>query len=82
MKITRDILVEALRMHRAEIVEADEWRPLADHIFELLRAALDGRVNLTERKDLLESELDAWKTLALAFKDMAASQKYLWRKTR
>jgi hypothetical protein len=33
--ITRDKLVEALRLHRAPLVEADEWRPLADHVLEL-----------------------------------------------
>ena len=35
--MTRDELVEALRLHRAEIVEAEEWRPLADHVLELVQ---------------------------------------------
>lgn len=42
MSITRDGLVEALRLHRSEIVEADEWRPLADHVLELARYGILG----------------------------------------
>jgi hypothetical protein len=38
--ITRDQLAAALSLHRGEIVEADEWRPLADHVLELVRAGL------------------------------------------
>lgn len=35
--ITRDELISALRGYRSMIVEADEWRPLVDHILELAR---------------------------------------------
>lgn len=35
MKLTRDELADVLSGHRAEIVEADEWRPLAEHILAL-----------------------------------------------
>jgi hypothetical protein len=40
--ITRDQLAAALSIHRGEIVEADEWRPLADHVLELVRAGVIG----------------------------------------
>ncbi len=32
----RDEIANALKAYRAEIVEADEWRPLADHVLALL----------------------------------------------
>lgn len=38
--IDRERLVEALKLHRGEIVEADEWRPLADHVLELAKHGL------------------------------------------
>jgi hypothetical protein len=38
--MTRDELVEALRLHGPEIVEAEEWRPLADHVLELVEGGL------------------------------------------
>lgn len=38
--MTRDELVEALRLHRGEIVEAEEWRPLADHVLELVNVGI------------------------------------------
>jgi hypothetical protein len=37
--MTRDKLAEALRTHGPEIREADEWRPLAQHVLDLLAAA-------------------------------------------
>lgn len=36
-------LVNALRLHREEIIAADEWRPLADHVQGIIRACLKGR---------------------------------------
>jgi len=38
--MTRDELVEALRLHAPEITEAEEWRPLADHVLELVERGL------------------------------------------
>jgi hypothetical protein len=38
--MTRDELVGALRLHRAEIVEAEEWRPLADHVLALVNMGI------------------------------------------
>lgn len=38
--MTRDELVEALRLHGPEIIEADEWRPLAGHVLELVEHGL------------------------------------------
>lgn len=39
--VSRDELAEILRSsHRAVIVEADEWRPLAGHVLELVQLAL------------------------------------------
>lgn len=35
--MTRDELVNVLRFHRAEIVEADEWRPLVDHVLSIIQ---------------------------------------------
>jgi hypothetical protein len=37
---TRELIIDALRPHRAEIVEADEWRPLADHVLGLMYIAV------------------------------------------
>ena len=37
--IARDKLVEALKVHEAEIVEAEERRPLAEHVLALLEKA-------------------------------------------
>lgn len=35
-------LAKVLRTgHRAVIIEADEWRPLADHVLELVQLALE-----------------------------------------
>ena len=34
-RVDRDMLLKALRLHRGPIIEADEWRPLADHVLEL-----------------------------------------------
>jgi hypothetical protein len=36
MTITRDDLTEALRVHADAIKEADEWRPLVDHVLALM----------------------------------------------
>ena len=48
--ITRDKLVEALRLHGPEIREADEWRPLADHVLELVQYGhLDREMSQRER---------------------------------
>lgn len=53
--MTRNVLVDALRLHGAEIREADEWRPLADHVLALIDDATRGlRDELVE----LQSEMD------------------------
>lgn len=37
-----DELVEALRPHRQEILHADEWRSLANHVRQLILACVKG----------------------------------------
>jgi hypothetical protein len=37
--LTRDEMLNVLHSHRAVIIEADEWRPLADHILALIKMA-------------------------------------------
>jgi hypothetical protein len=40
---TRDELVKILKTtHRAIILEADEWRPIAQYVHDLIRAVLRG----------------------------------------
>ena len=39
---TEEELVEALKPHRSEIAEADEWRPLAHHVRGLILACIKG----------------------------------------
>lgn len=40
--ITREELINGLRGFRAMIIEADEWRPMADYILELARQGFLG----------------------------------------
>ena len=61
--MTRDEIVAALRVHRAEIVEADEWRPLADHVLELVRLgriALQGELDGTHIYQGMCPEVVIW----------------------
>lgn len=39
---TRDELVSTLTLHREEIREADEWRPLAEHVRGIIRGCIMG----------------------------------------
>lgn len=39
---SRDEIVQAMRPHKSEIFEADEWRPLAEHVRGIVRACIKG----------------------------------------
>ncbi len=39
MNTDRDQIVRALSIHKEEILEANEWRPLADHVVGLMARA-------------------------------------------
>jgi hypothetical protein len=58
--LTTESLVGSLRGHRAPIVEADEWRPLAKHVLDLMRLAQkDTREDLACPK-CTESPMTSW----------------------
>ena len=68
--MNRDELAEALRSHQHEVTEAEEWRPLADHVLALvnmgiLRAAYtepaeieNARTVLLKIRETLEGQLE------------------------
>jgi len=53
MTISRDDILAAVKVHKQLIIEADEWRPLADYILALVKLAYNSGV---EGKALLASE--------------------------
>lgn len=48
--MTRDELIESLKAHGAIIKEADEWRPLADHVLALIEAEKEKILAETETR--------------------------------
>jgi hypothetical protein len=58
MTMNRDELAEVLRAHQHEVMEAEEWRPLADHVLGLvnmgiLRAAYREPAEIEAARDVL-----------------------------